>query len=90
MKTAEEALRPYHAVLQNRQMTWGEKRDNILKAMEEYAQERTKDMYPKEFVEWIYKKCILKFGVFYVSTTTGQETIKSLEDLFLHWKDNIK
>ena len=49
MKTAEEVLRA----------NWIDSRTNpqwnsIVKAMESYVQERTKDMYPKEFVEWLF------------------------------------
>lgn len=72
-------------------------RDNFRKAMEEYAQERTKDMYPKEFVEWIgfekgerlyYRE--ISDTWFYSSLYTVAHKEYTLDELFQYWQNEIK
>lgn len=70
--------------------------DAVLDAMEEYAQERTKDCYPKEFLTWAhtdnnvqltFRENIPQWWLHSPELNYRQMT---LEDLFLYWKDNIK
>ncbi len=91
MKTAEEILEKWigktaYVMDKKYRQLFGEK-EKLIKAMEEYAQERTKDMYPKEFVEWIaYNYIIEDFN----TLNDPFEPNGTLDELFTYWKEQIK
>lgn len=64
--------------------------NDAISAMEDFEQERTKDMYPKEFVEWCIEstaKCHPKGQ--YVEIE-GNKEFKTIDELFIYWRDKIK
>lgn len=92
MKTAEEILD--RLIIDDDYFNVIYKKDCI-EAMEEYAQERTKDCYPKEFVEWVaieeFKlNNILKNKTLWCSNNYPQLYDRTLDEIFTYWKENIK
>ena len=103
MKTVKEILKNYAELAHNlalhdyKNEIYCVELSDAEKAMEEYAQERTKDCYPKEFVEWWFTKGIMEFAIEAFSTPTlfikfneGSRRKYILDELFTYWKEQIK
>jgi len=77
--------------------------DHLYNAMEEYAQERTKDMteklddcfvqihsmFEREFVEWCIQNTAKCYPKGQYVEIEDNKEFKTLDELYQHWKENI-
>ena len=65
--------------------------ERIIDAMLSFHEKASKDMYPKEFVDWaIRKQNLIWSGIYEEWQTSYAGNYHSLDDLFTYFKDNIK
>ena len=94
MKTAKEWIFDKYPEVKEEWNLTGHDDRWMCKMMEEYAQKRTKDCYPKEFCLWTIERMENGDLCHFFSDNTfaiyDSDEDLTLDELFIYWKDKIK